>query len=62
MTRPGTSPFPVEGLLELDPQGVGRLRQAQNNYLPMPADVRVPGWLIEQHHLKEGHYLTGAAV
>jgi transcription termination factor Rho len=49
----------AEGVLELDPQGNGHLRQASNNFLPSPQDIRVPGRLIQKYFLKEGLHLQG---
>ena len=50
----------AEGVLELDPQGNGHLRQFSNNLLPSPQDVRVPSRLIQKYFLKEGLVLEGA--
>jgi transcription termination factor Rho len=61
MTKSGTSPSPAEGLLELDSNGSGHLRQISANFLPRPGDVKVPARLIEQMGLKKGLYLTGTA-
>jgi transcription termination factor Rho len=49
----------AEGVLEIDPQGNGHLRQVSNNFLPSPQDVRVPNRLIAKHFLREGYQLQG---
>jgi len=54
-----TSTQTAEGVLELDPQGNGHLRQLSNNFLPSPQDVRVPNRLIQKYFLKEGVFLQG---
>ncbi len=62
MTQSGTPPSPAEGLLELDSNGSGHLRQSAANFLPRPGDVRVPTRLIQELGLKKGQYLTGTAA
>ncbi len=59
MNRQGASASVAEGVLEIEQQGNGHLRQPKNNFLPGPEDVRVPGRLIAKHYLKEGHYISG---
>ncbi|HXV59673.1 MAG TPA: transcription termination factor Rho, partial [Vicinamibacteria bacterium] len=58
-TRESVSTSLAEGVLELEPQGNGHLRQLTNNFLPGPQDVRVPGRLIARYYLKEGHFVQG---
>ncbi|HXV63345.1 MAG TPA: transcription termination factor Rho [Vicinamibacteria bacterium] len=55
----GVSTPTAEGVLELEPQGNGHLRQESNNFLPRPQDVRVPSRLVAKHFLKEGYYIQG---
>ena len=59
MTRQSASPTLAEGVLELEPQGNGHLRQMENNFLPGPKDVRVPNRLINKYFLKEGQFIQG---
>ena len=59
MTRQGAPPTLAEGVLELEPQGNGHLRQMTNNFLPGPQDVRVPTRLINKYFLKEGQLIQG---
>jgi transcription termination factor Rho len=49
----------AEGVLELDPQGNGHLRQVSNNFLPSPQDVRVPNRLVAKYFLREGYLIQG---
>ena len=59
MSRQSTSSTISEGVLELEPQGNGHLRQTSNNFLPGPQDVRVPNRLIHKYLLKEGYFIQG---
>jgi len=59
MTTERSSDPRADGLLEIDGHGNGHLRQARNNFLPAPDDVRVPARVIEEHHLRDGLYLAG---
>jgi len=60
MSQTATTSAPVvEGVLELEPQGNGHLRQISNNFLPGPQDVRVPSRLIQKHYLREGYVIQG---
>ena len=52
-------PQKSEGWLELSPDGSGFLRRPQNNYLPTPGDVLVPGGLVQRNFLRPGDYLVG---
>ncbi len=55
-------PVAVEGVLDIDHRGSGRLRSAKLNFLPQPDDADVPRHLIERDRLREGSLLTGQAV
>jgi transcription termination factor Rho len=55
-------PVAVEGVLDVDHRGNGRLRSAKLNFLPQPDDPEVPRHLIERDRLREGSLLTGQAV
>ncbi|MGH9334448.1 MAG: transcription termination factor Rho [Vicinamibacteria bacterium] len=59
MESVATSTHTAEGVLELDPQGNGHLRQISNNFLPGPQDVRVPNRLVAKHFLREGYLIQG---
>ena len=59
MNREDSSASVTEGVLEIEQQGNGHLRQPSNNFLPGPEDVRVSGRLIAKNSLKEGHYVSG---
>ena len=59
MSRQSVSSSTAEGVLELEPQGNGHLRQTSNNFLPGPQDVRVPNRLIHKYFLKEGYFIQG---
>ncbi len=59
MSRQSASSSIAEGVLELEPQGNGHLRQTSNNFLPGPQDVRVPNRLIHKYFLKEGYFIQG---
>jgi transcription termination factor Rho len=59
MSRQSVSSSTAEGVLELEPQGNGHLRQTSNNFLPGPQDVRVPNRLIQKYFLKEGYFIQG---
>ena len=49
----------AEGLLEIEAQGNGHLRNPDSNYTPGPRDVRVPSRIINKFFLKEGYFLQG---
>jgi transcription termination factor Rho len=55
-------PVAVEGVLDVDHRGNGRLRSAKLNFLPQPDDADVPRHLIERDRLREGALLTGQAL
>ncbi len=59
MTRQSAPPIEAEGVLELEPQGNGHLRQLEKNLLPGPQDVRVPNRLVNKYFLKEGQFIQG---
>lgn len=59
MSRQSVSSSIAEGVLELEPQGNGHLRQISNNFLPGPQDVRVPNRLIHKYFLREGYFIQG---
>ena len=59
MNRQSAAPTVAEGVLELEPQGNGHLRQIDKNFLPGPQDVRVPNRLINKYFLKEGQFIQG---
>ena len=59
MNRQSAAPTVAEGVLELEPQGNGHLRQIDKNFLPGPQDVRVPNRLINKYFLKEGQLIQG---
>jgi transcription termination factor Rho len=53
---------PVEGILDVDHRGNGRLRSPRNNFLPQPDDADVPRHMIDRDRLRPGVFLTGQAV
>ena len=53
---------PVEGVLDVDHRGNGRLRNPKYNFLPQQDDVDVPRHTIDRDHLRPGVMLTGQAV
>ena len=53
---------PIEGVLEIDHRGNGRLRNPKLNFLPQQDDPDVPRHMIERDHLRAGVLLTGQAV
>jgi transcription termination factor Rho len=53
---------PIEGVLDVDHRGNGRLRSAKLNFLPQPDDPDVPRHMIERDRLREGSLITGQAV
>src|SRR6267378_3466999 len=55
-------PVAIEGVLDVDHRGGGRLRSAKLNFLPQPEDAEVPRHLIERDRLREGSLITGQAV
>ena len=56
---PAPEPARTEGWLEISPDGSGFLRRPQNNYLPTPTDVHVPGGLIQRSFLRPGDLVVG---
>ena len=60
--RHDSPPEPVQGVLEVLPDGRGYLRLAENRYSPDGKDVFVPLELIRKHDLKSGCDITGEAV
>src|SRR5262245_46936731 len=55
-------PVPIEGVLDVDHRGNGRLRSAKLNFLPQPDDPDVPRHMIDRDRLREGSLITGQAV
>ncbi|HYZ89635.1 MAG TPA: transcription termination factor Rho [Myxococcales bacterium] len=55
-------PVPIEGVLDIDHRGNGRLRSGKLNFLPQPDDPDVPRHMIERDRLREGSHITGQAV
>jgi transcription termination factor Rho len=55
-------PVPIEGVLDVDHRGNGRLRNAKTNFLPQQDDPDVPRHMIERDRLREGALITGQAV
>jgi transcription termination factor Rho len=53
---------PVEGVLDIDHRGNGRLRTAKYNFLPQQDDPEVPRHMIDRDRLRPGVQLTGQAV
>ncbi len=53
---------PVEGVLDVDHRGNGRLRNPKYNFLPQQDDVDVPRHIIDRDRLRGGVLLTGQAV
>jgi transcription termination factor Rho len=53
---------PVEGVLDVDHRGNGRLRNPKFNFLPQSEDADVPRHIIDRDHLRPGVFLTGQAV
>src|SRR6266481_240965 len=53
---------PVEGILDVDHRGNGRLRNFRNNFLPQQDDPDVPRHIIDRDHLRPGVLLAGQAV
>jgi transcription termination factor Rho len=53
---------PVEGVLDVDHRGNGRLRNFRFNFLPQQDDADVPRHLIDRDRLRPGVLLTGQAV
>jgi transcription termination factor Rho len=53
---------PVEGVLDVDHRGNGRLRSAKWNFLPQQDDPDVPRHMIDRDKLRPGVMLTGQAV
>ena len=53
---------PIEGVLDVDHRGNGRLRTAKLNFLPQQDDPDVPRHMIDRDKLRPGVALTGQAV
>jgi transcription termination factor Rho len=53
---------PIEGVLDIDHRGNGRLRTAKYNFLPQQDDPEVPRHMIDRDKLRPGVQLTGQAV
>jgi transcription termination factor Rho len=53
---------PIEGVLEIDHRGNGRLRNPKLNFLPQQDDPDVPRHMIDRDHLRAGVLPTGQAV
>ncbi len=53
---------PVEGVLDIDHRGNGRLRTPKWNFLPQPDDADVPRHMIDRDRLRAGVHLTGQSV
>src|SRR5258708_4366382 len=53
---------PIEGVLEVDHRGNGRLRTVKYNFLPQQDDPDVPRHMIDRDKLRPGVLLTGQAV
>jgi transcription termination factor Rho len=54
--------LPVEGVLDVDHRGNGRLRNPKYNFLPQGDDADVPRHIIDRDRLRPGVVLTGQAV
>ncbi|TMA24509.1 MAG: transcription termination factor Rho [Deltaproteobacteria bacterium] len=54
--------MPIEGVLDIDHRGNGRLRTAKLNFLPQQDDPDVPRHMIERDRLRPGVHLGGQAV
>jgi len=53
---------PVEGVLDIDHRGNGRLRNPKFNFLPQQDDVDVPRHIIDRDRLRAGVMLAGQGV
>jgi transcription termination factor Rho len=53
---------PVEGVLDIDHRGNGRLRNPKYNFLPQGDDADVPRHIIDRDRLRAGVFLSGQAV
>ncbi len=53
---------PIEGVLDVDHRGNGRLRSAKYNFLPQQDDPEVPRHMIDRDKLRPGVHLIGQAV
>jgi len=53
---------PVDGVLDIDHRGNGKLRIAKFNYLPQQDDVEVPKQLIDREKLRAGVVMSGQAA
>jgi transcription termination factor Rho len=53
---------PVEGVLDVDQRGNGRLRSLKYNFVPNPDDPEVPRHIIDRDRLRPGNLITGQAL
>jgi transcription termination factor Rho len=53
---------PVDGFLDVDHRGNGRLRQQKANFLAQPDDPDVPRHIIDRDKLRPGVHLVGHAL
>jgi len=60
--RPPEQTFPVEGYLEIDHRGNGRLRSQKFNFVSQPDDAEVPRHLIDRDKLRAGSLIVGQSV
>ncbi len=60
--RPPEQTFPVEGFLDVDHRGNGRLRMQKFNFVSQPDDPEVPRHLIDRDKLRAGSLITGQSV
>jgi transcription termination factor Rho len=56
------APVAIEGVLDIDHRGNGRLRNPKLNFLPQADDPDVPQHMIKRDGLREGSLVTGQAV
>src|SRR3954454_24062422 len=52
----------VEGILDVDHRGNGRLRSSKYSFVPNPDDPDVPRHIIDRDHLRPGNLITGQAL
>ena len=60
--RPPEPAVPIEGILDVDHRGNGRLRTTKNNFLPQQDDPDVPRHIIDRDKLRPGVILSGQAI
>jgi len=60
--RPPEQTFPVDGYLDIDHRGNGRLRLQKFNFVSQPDDAEVPKHLIERERLRAGSQIVGQSV